>query len=203
MPTSKFPKRRLPADVVPYLPPSSVSAPSLLQAGSDRVFQKLIFDLFTIAARIERIRVHFASRLGISGPQYSLLRAVASLQGRQGASIGIVAEHLHVTSTFVTAQSRMLAQRDFLKKREDTADRRISRLSLTPKGERLVDEIIDGVRPINDIFFGGLQTREFEALSAILEKLVDSSRNAMIQISSQDEEALLSNRDKRIAHSDC
>jgi DNA-binding MarR family transcriptional regulator len=159
--------------------------------------------LFTISARIERIRVHFASRLGISGPQYSLLRAVASLQGREGVSIGIVAEHLHVTSTFVTAQSRMLAQRGFLKKREDTDDRRISRLSLTLKGERLVDEIIEGVRPINDIFFGGLQKKEFEAFSAIMEKLVESSRNAMIKISSQEEESLLSNRDKRISASDC
>src|SRR6516164_7621034 len=161
----KLPKHQLPAEVAPYRAPPSVSAPTLLRAGSDRAFQKLIFDLFTISARIERVRVHFASRLGISGPQYSLLRAVASLQGREGVSIGIVAEHLHVTSTFVTAQSRMLAQRGFLKKREDTDDRRISRLSLTLKGERLVDEIIEGVRPINDIFFGGLQKKEFEAFS--------------------------------------
>ena len=203
MPISRLPKRRLPADVVPYLAPASVSAPSLLRAGSDRLFQKLIFDLFTISSRIERVRAHFASRLGISGPQYSLLRAVASLQSREGVSIGIVAEHLHVTSTFVTAQSRLLAQRGFLKKREDTADRRVSRLSLTLKGECLVDEIVEGVRPINDIFFGGLQKGEFEALSAIMEKLVDSSRNAMIRISSRDKEALLSNRDKRVSGSDC
>jgi DNA-binding MarR family transcriptional regulator len=201
MQISRFPKRRLSADVVAYLTPPSVSAPSLLPAGSDRAFQKLVFDLFTISARIERIRVHFASRLGISGPQYSLLRAVASLQGNEGVSIGIVAEHLNVTSTFITAQSGMLARRGFLKKREDTADRRVSRLSLTKKGERLVDEIVQDVRPINDIFFGGLQKGEFEALSTIMEKLVDSSRNAIIQISSHDKEASLSNRDKRVSDS--
>ena len=82
------------------------------------------------------------------------------------------------------------------------ADRRVSRLSLTLKGQRLVDEIVEGVRPINDIFFGGLQKGEFEALSTIMEKLVDSSRNAMIQISSQEKEAVLSNRDKRISGTD-
>jgi DNA-binding MarR family transcriptional regulator len=154
--------------------------------------------LFTISARIEQIRVRLASRLGISGPQYSLLRAVASLQGREGVSIGVVAEHLHVTSAFITAQSRMLAQRGLLNKREDAADRRVSRLSLTLKGERLVDEIVDEVRPINDIFFGGLPKGEFEVLSAIIQKLVDSSRSAIIHISSQDEAALLSKRDKRV-----
>jgi DNA-binding MarR family transcriptional regulator len=81
-------------------------------------------------------------------------------------------------------------------------DRRVSRVSLTQKGERLVDEIVESVRPINDIFFGGLEKGEFEALSAIMGKLVDSSREAIIQISSQDTEALLSNRDKRVSDSD-
>jgi DNA-binding MarR family transcriptional regulator len=157
--------------------------------------------LFTISGRIERVRVHIASQFGISGPQYSLLRAVASLQGKEGVSVGIVAEHLHVTSTFITAQSRVLVQRGFLDKREDNVDRRVSRISLTEKGEGLVDKVVEKVRPINDIFFGGLQKGEFEALSAIMEKLVDSSRNAMTKISSQDMEVLLSKRDKRASHS--
>jgi len=82
------------------------------------------------------------------------------------------------------------------RKKEDATDRRVSLLSLTLKGERLVDEIIEQVRPINDIFFGGLHKGEFEALSAILERLVESSRNAIIRISSQDQETMLSNRDK-------
>lgn len=186
MPISKLPKRRLPAEVVLYRAPPSVSAPSLLRGGNDRIFQKLVFDLFTISSRIERVRVHFASKLGISGPQYSLLRAVASLQGKEGVSIRTAAEHLHVTSTFITVQSRVLAERGFLRKRDDAMDRRVSRLSLTLKGERLVDEIVEEVRPINDMFFGALQKYEFEALSAIMEKLVDSSRNAIIRISSRD-----------------
>jgi DNA-binding MarR family transcriptional regulator len=173
-----------------------------LRAGSDRAFQKLVFNLFTISARIEQIRVHFASRMRISGPQYSLLRAVASLQGNEGIRIGAVAEHLHVTSTFITAQSTVLAQRGFLKKKEDVTDRRASLLSLTLKGELLVDEIIEQIRPINDIFFGELQEAEFETLSAIVERLVDSSRKAVIRISSQEQETALSNRDKKISDPD-
>jgi DNA-binding MarR family transcriptional regulator len=174
----------------------------LLRGGSDRAFQKLVFDFFTISARIERVRVHFASRMGISGPQYSLLRAVAALQGSEGISIGVVAEHLHVTSTFITAQSGVLAQRGFLQKKEDAIDRRISRLSLTSKGKRLVEQIVNEVRPINDVFFGGLQRAEFDALSAIMQKLVGSSRAAILQISTQDQRAILANRDKSIFDGD-
>ena len=197
MPLSKLSKARSQEGGAAYIPPLSVSAPTLLRAGSDRAFQKLIFDLFTISARIERVRVHFASRLGISGPQYSLLRAVAALQSEDGVSVGVVAEHLHVTSTFITTQSRVLGERGFLRKRDDPADRRVSRLSLTPKGERLVDEIVKGVRPINDVFFGRLRDGEFDTLAAIIEKLVESSRKAMIKVSSETEEALLSNRAMR------
>jgi DNA-binding MarR family transcriptional regulator len=200
MPISRLPKRRVVSDVAPYLAPPSVSIPALLRAGSDHIFQKLIFDLYTISERIEQVRVHFASRVGISGPQYSLLRAVAFLQGQRGVSIGIVAKHLHVASPFITAQSRELLQRGLLEKKEDTADRRVSRLSLTVKGERLVDQIVQKVRPINDLFFGTLQKSEFEALSTIMGKLVDSSRSAIAQISSQDHGVLLSNRGRRISN---
>ena len=198
MPVSRVRKRRMSAEVTPYVPPPSVSLPSLLRGGSDRTFQQLVFDFFTISARIEQVRVHFASRMGISGPQYSLLRAVAALQGSEGVSIGLIAEHLHVTSTFITVQSGVLVQRGFLKKREDATDRRVSRLSLTLKGEGLVDAIVNEVRSINNVFFGVLRRKEFDALSAIMKKLVGSSRAAILQISAQDQQAVLSNRDKRI-----
>jgi DNA-binding MarR family transcriptional regulator len=198
MPVSRVRKRRMSAEVTPYVPPPSVSVSSLLRGGSDRTFQQLVFDFFTISARIEQVRVHFASRMGISGPQYSVLRAVAALQSSDGVSIGVVAEHLHVTSTFITVQSGVLAQRGLLKKREDLTDRRISRLSLTLNGERLVDAIVNEVRSINNVFFGVLRRKEFDALSAIMKKLVGSSRAAILQISAQDQQAVLSNRDKRI-----
>jgi len=203
MPISKLAKRRAPAEDAPYLVRPSVTAPALLRAGSDRAFQKLVFDLFTVSARIERIRAHFASRMGISGPQYSLLRAVASLQGGGGVRVGIVAEHLHVTSTFITAQSGVLAQRGFLRKKADVSDGRVSRLSLTRKEIGRASCRVAEVCPINDVFFGGLQKGEFEVLSTIMQKLVDSSRSAIVQISSQDQETVLSSRDKRVPDSGC
>jgi len=194
--TVKAPKPRVRRSAL-KVAQAAVSAPSLLRSGTDKAFQKLIFDLFTIADRIERVRVHVASRAGISGPQYSLLRAVALLEGDEGVSIGVAAEHLQVTSTFVTAQSGLLARRGLLWKKEDATDRRISRLVLSPEGEDLVSQIIDEVRPINDLFFGALQKEEFDTLRAIMEKLVRSSRAAIISISADSTEAVLSTRDSR------
>jgi DNA-binding MarR family transcriptional regulator len=196
MSISRLSKRRR-ADAIAYVAPPTVSAPNLLRAGSDRVFQKLVFDLFTISARLEGVRLHLASRMGVSGPQYSILRAVAALQGQEGISIGTVAEYLQVTNAFITAQSRALAHHGFLNKKEDVTDRRVSLLSLTRRGERFVDDVVEQVRPINDIFFGTLESSEFDALSAIMDKLVESSRNAVVRMSSENHEALLSTRDRR------
>ena len=58
------------------------------------------------------------------------------------------------------------------------------------------DEIIESVRPVNDAFFGTLRKSEFEALAAIMEKLVDSSRDAIVQLESRHQRTALSNRDK-------
>src|SRR5262249_29044449 len=172
--------RSVPAKMSSRTAPLSVSAPHLLRAGSDHVFQKLVFDLFTISARIERVRVHFASRAGISGPQYSVLRAVASLQGNAGVSIGVVAEHLQVTSSFIAAQSSLLMQRGFLEKNEDTSDRRFSRLSLTPRGGHFVRGIFDGVRPLKEIFFCRLVRDAFSGVLTIMAKLVRFGRGGIV-----------------------
>jgi len=190
-------KRRVRAGLPPYEAQPSISAPALLRGGSDRAFQRLLFDLFTIADRLERVRAHIASRVGLSGPQYSLLRAVASLQGREGVSIGTIAEHLHVTSAFIALQSGVLVQKGLLSKKGDATDRRVSRLSLTATGEQLVDKIVEEVRPVNDLFFATLQGDEFEGLAVIVKKLVDSSRNAMVHVSSRKQAAHLSSRDNR------
>ena len=69
-----------------YVLPPTVSRGALLETGSDRRFRTLVNDLFTIASRMEIVRAHLGRRMGISGPQYSVLIAVAHLQGRAPAS---------------------------------------------------------------------------------------------------------------------
>jgi DNA-binding MarR family transcriptional regulator len=181
---TKSSRRHHPKNAV-YVTPAAVSSPSLLRAGSDRAFQELVFDLFTVSARLEEVRTHLARKMGISAPQYSVLRAVAALQGEDGVSIGVVAEHLHVSSAFITTQSRLLAQLGLLEKKDDARDRRVSRLSLTTAAQRLVDDAVQQVRPINDMFFGILDRGEFDSLVTIMDKLVRSSRGAIAHLSSE------------------
>ena len=117
-----------------YVLPVTVSRGALLEKGSDRRFRTLVSDLFTIAARMEAVREHLGHRLGISGPQYSLLIAVAHLQGGTGVSVGAVAQAMHVSSAFVASETGKMARVGLLLKRANPQDRRGVLLSLAPGG---------------------------------------------------------------------
>ena len=92
-----------------------MSRRALLEGGSDRGFRALVHDLLTISTRMELVRGHLGARMGVSGPQYSLLVAVAHLQGESGASVSAVAKALHVSSAFVASETGKLAQRGLVR----------------------------------------------------------------------------------------
>jgi DNA-binding MarR family transcriptional regulator len=166
--------------------PPTVSRRALLEAGSDRRFRTLLHDLFTISARMELVREHLGRRLGISGPQYTVLAAVAHLQGEQGASVSAVAKTLHVSSAFVATESRKLAQRGLLDKLTNPHDRRGVLLSLSRAGRGEIRRIGAEIRSINDVFFGSLDAKAFAALSAAASALVGGSRKAVQLVGAAD-----------------
>jgi DNA-binding MarR family transcriptional regulator len=73
----------------------------LLKGGSDRDFRALVHDLLTVSSRMELVRGHLGARMGVSGPQYSVLVAIAHLQGESGVSVSDLAEALHVSNAFI------------------------------------------------------------------------------------------------------
>jgi MarR family transcriptional regulator, organic hydroperoxide resistance regulator len=164
--------------------PPTVSRRALLDRGSDRRFRTLVHDLLTISARMELVRDRLGARLGLSGPQYSLLVAIAHLQGQEGTSVTTVATALHVSSAFVASESGKLAQRGFVSKQVSSSDRRVVLLSVATAGRAAIDRIGDEIRTINDLFFGALDVKAFTALSAAVSLLVLSSKKAIHQISS-------------------
>src|SRR5436190_5216782 len=139
-----------------YSLPPTTSLPALLEAGCDRRFRVLVNDLFTIASRMEIVRTHLGSRMDISGPQYSVLVAVAHLQGERGVSVGAVAQAMHVSRAFIASESGRLARLQLLTKRRNPLDGRSMLLRLAAAGQRELDRIARELRSINDLFFGGV-----------------------------------------------
>lgn len=171
-------------DVGPYTLPTTVSRASLLKGGSDRSFRALIADLLTISTRMEMVREHLGRRMGITGPQYSLIVAVAHFQGSNGISVGTLAQALHVSSAFIASEAGKLARRRLLLKRTNLDDRRVVLLSVAPAGRLAVDRVSDEIRAVNDLFFGALDAAAFAALSSAAGALIESSGKAIKHIAS-------------------
>jgi MarR family transcriptional regulator, organic hydroperoxide resistance regulator len=152
--------------------PATVSRQPLLEGGSDDRFRQLVYDLLTISVRMEAVREHLARRLGITGPQYSILMAIGRFQGRHGVQVGTIAKALHVTSAFIATETGRLARLALVCKKQNPDDRRGVLLALTPKGEA---ELGPEIRAGNDDFFKPLDRPAFQALASAAATLVESS----------------------------
>ena len=172
-----------------YHVPATVSATGLLDRGSDRQFRGLVQDLLTVARRLEAARDYFGSLIDVTGPQYHLFMTVAQLQDALGVSVGTVAQAMHVSSAFVTAETRKLSVLGLLRKRQNPMDGRGALLSLTQAGRLKMDKLIPEIRAVNDRFFGRLDAHSFSELCANAGALVQGSREAMRYIQRAVEEA--------------
>jgi DNA-binding MarR family transcriptional regulator len=162
--------------------PATVSRPVLLIKGSDERFRQLVYDLLTIATRMTLMREHLGRRMGITGPQYSVLMAIAQLQGRAGVGVGTIARRLHVSSAFIATETGKLVQAGLLDKRPNPKDRRRVLLNLTRAAHALIERNRLEIRAVNDAFFGALSRSAFTAISSATAALVLSSRRAMARL---------------------
>src|SRR6266849_4502895 len=173
-----------------YVLPPTTSSGALLERGSDRRFRALVNDLFTVASRMETVRAHLGRRMGVSGPQYSVLMAVAHLGGGRGASVGAVAQAMHVSSAFIAAETGKLSRLGLLLKRPNPQDRRGVLVSLAPAGRLKIDRVSAEIRAINDMFFGALDAESFAALCVAAQALVKGSGKAVHYVNAVESEPL-------------
>ncbi len=164
--------------------PPTVSRPALLERGSDARFRQLIYDLFTLSVRMETIREHLGERIGISGPQYNVLTAVARFQGEAGVGVGAIAKILHVSSAFITTETGRLARLGLVTKAVNPADRRGVLLRLTARAEAQLAQVGREIMAVNDAFFAPLDRALFQSFATAAAQLVDSSRAVLEELQS-------------------
>lgn len=162
--------------------PLTATSPILISGKSDHSLRKLLYDFFTVSARMETVRRYLGERVNLTVPQYSIMMAVAELQGKIGVSVGRVSEYLHVSGPFVTMESGKLFKKGLLEKHPDLQDRRLSLLSVAPDGAKALQSLFPGLQQINDVFFELDSRTEFERLCKTLEKLVGNSQRALALI---------------------
>lgn len=161
-------------------PALTVSRPELLVDGSDQDFRQLVHDTLAFAARIQEVRARLGQTIGLSGGQYTTLIAIAHLERREGeVGVNRVAEHLHLSSTFMTIEVNRLVKDGLVTKRVNPGDRRRVVLTIAPAGRKLLNNLTAVQRPVNDTLFDCLSADDFKTLRVLIARLVDSGDRAL------------------------
>lgn len=156
----------------------TVSRRELLPDGTDNEFRTMIHNLLSIAQRLQANRASHAGMLGITGIQYTVLTAIAHLQGTDGVAVNTIAQHLHLTPSFITMEAAKLVAQDIVQKRTDDQDRRRVKLMLSRHGWKLLDDIVPMQQPVNDVLFEHISTQEFRAFSRTIAVIAQNAERA-------------------------
>lgn len=171
-----------------YAPPPSVSRPACLENGRDDRLRALLHALFVTAARFEDVRGAFGRRIGASGPQYTILAAIAEKQREAGVGIRALADHLHVAPSHITTEVNKLAALGLVEKRANPADGRGVLVRLARAGEAALDRLGPFRREINDILFDGLSRAEFQTVARLFERFLVNTERALDRIGLEERE---------------
>ncbi len=158
--------------------PLTITRPELLNDGTDRDFRKLVHNIFAFMARHETIRDGHARQIGLAGVEYTILISIGHLGLDGDVNVKTIADHLHMSGAFVTTVTSKLQTLGLVEKTQDSVDRRRISLAITEKGKALLRKLAPYQREINDVEFSPLSRDDFQAVSRILEALIDSSDKA-------------------------
>ncbi|MBV9566227.1 MAG: MarR family transcriptional regulator [Bradyrhizobium sp.] len=136
----------------------------------------------TINVHLEELRYFWAKALGISGPQWLILMALADMDQDNGVPVNAVSKKLHVDASFITTQSKLLEKKGFLRRRTSTEDARIVRMSLTDKTYKQLASLAAQQEALNDFIFEGFDEKELGDLNDKLTLLQNRLEKACLKV---------------------
>jgi MarR family transcriptional regulator, organic hydroperoxide resistance regulator len=157
-------------------PPLSISLETFLKDGTDREFRHLINSLLSFSALMTRHREYYASYIGVTGSQYSMIALIAEARF---TTVGDVAAQMHVASQFVTTEINKLIRKNIVEKTPSETDRRSMNLRLTLKGQNLLRELGPIRRESNDLVYGSLTEGRGRTLQEILDTLIEDANSEL------------------------
>lgn len=144
---------------------------------SDRI-NRFIWSAFSLSSHLHEIRQAWAKHLGVSGPQWLILFAIMSEDSENGVPVGRLAEKLHVKSTFITAQTKLLEERGMIVRTTSPVDRRVTLLSVAAETGYVINAGATERHSIHKYIFGDLTESQFENLVSAMELIEDRARRA-------------------------
>jgi DNA-binding MarR family transcriptional regulator len=149
-------------------------------SSGEKSFRPAIYRLLQVSALMLKTREHYAAAVDVTPPQFSILTAIAE---RPATSIGEVAERLHVSGPFVTAEVNKLINAGMVVKHSSASDRRLSELRITEECEQRLSAVSPLREAANARIFADLSPPELDRFSSDLSALIVGLRDALHMLS--------------------
>jgi DNA-binding MarR family transcriptional regulator len=126
--------------------------------------RELRWKIHSINVHLEKLQNFWAKSIGISGPQWNIISALAELDVGEGVPVNLVSKKLHVDPSFVTTQSKLLEKSGFVRRKMSIEDARIVKMSLTDKAQKNVDRLASQQETLDEFIFAEINSRELTDL---------------------------------------
>ncbi|MGX1350866.1 DNA-binding MarR family transcriptional regulator [Bradyrhizobium elkanii] len=130
--------------------PGPANALGSISTDELETIRPFMWEIRSISAWLEELARSRADVLGITGPQWMILMAVAYLGKENGVPVNMVSKLMHVDPSFVTTHSKPLEKNGFLRRKHCASDARVVQMTLTAKtrkrlaslaGQEALDEL--------------------------------------------------------------
>ncbi|HLJ52926.1 MAG TPA: MarR family winged helix-turn-helix transcriptional regulator [Rhizomicrobium sp.] len=115
----------------------------------------------------------YSDRFELSIPEW---RAMAVLGGTSGLSAREVAERTAMDKVQVSRAIESLMRAGRVQRAADASDGRVMRLSLTPKGRAIYEDVVPLALHLEEVFLSALAPQERRTLESLLDKLSRQAR---------------------------
>jgi DNA-binding MarR family transcriptional regulator len=149
------------------------------------VIRRFAWEIASISVHLEELRHFWAKTLGISGPQWMMVVALADMDQGQGVPVNAVSKMLHVDPSFVTTQSKLLEKMGYIRRKPSSEDARIVNMSLTDKTRRHLASLVSRQQSLNEFIFEEFSASELEELAAKLSKLKRRLEKACLKVAAE------------------
>ena len=159
--------------------PLTVTRKALLVGKSDHMYRQMIANFFALSVRFESGRNRLANLLGVSGPQWTMIMAIAECSPEPGTRASVLADRMNVSRPFVASETAKLIRRGLVLRRPDPADARSALLTLTDKSANQIKRLAPTIQLQNDIGFRRFSRKQFQQFCRMLEILLEDSATAL------------------------
>jgi MarR family transcriptional regulator, organic hydroperoxide resistance regulator len=149
---------------------------------NQEIVRRFTWEIASINVHLQEIRYFWATTLGVSGPQWMILMALADLDRGEGVPVKVVAKMLHVDPSFVTTQSKMLEKKGFMRRKTSLDDARVVQMSLTDKTYKHIASLASQQDALNEFIFAEFGDRELMEFTGKLASLRERLEKASLKV---------------------